>query len=153
MRYLSDVNGKPLQRFATGTFGCWPLFALPNRGAAKIWRRNRLNKWTARVDRSKGPAKFWLSSKWWACPWLTANIWPGRSGLSSKHALDNCLLLLFPHNFVCFYFLWQIAEFNDLNSSMNIFLLSTRAGGLGINLTAADTCILYDSDWVILFFL
>ncbi|CAN6196774.1 unnamed protein product [Urochloa humidicola] len=41
----------------------------------------------------------------------------------------------------------QIAEFNDLNSSMNIFLLSTRAGGLGINLTSADTCILYDSDW------
>ncbi|EER97913.1 hypothetical protein BDA96_02G022300 [Sorghum bicolor] len=41
----------------------------------------------------------------------------------------------------------QIAEFNDLNSSMRIFLLSTRAGGLGINLTSADTCILYDSDW------
>lgn len=28
-----------------------------------------------------------------------------------------------------------------------IFLLSTRAGGVGINLTAADTCIIYDSDW------
>merc|ERR1719222_1198830 len=26
-------------------------------------------------------------------------------------------------------------------------LLFTRAGGLGINLTAADTCIIYDSDW------
>ncbi|KAM0915050.1 hypothetical protein ACQ4PT_011086 [Festuca glaucescens] len=41
----------------------------------------------------------------------------------------------------------QIAEFNDLNSNMNVFILSTRAGGLGINLTSADTCILYDSDW------
>ncbi|XP_073296404.1 ATP-dependent DNA helicase DDM1-like [Primulina huaijiensis] len=41
----------------------------------------------------------------------------------------------------------QINEFNDGNSDYKIFLLSTRAGGLGINLTAADTCILYDSDW------
>ncbi|TKY70376.1 ATP-dependent DNA helicase DDM1 [Spatholobus suberectus] len=41
----------------------------------------------------------------------------------------------------------QIEEFNDTNSNCRIFLLSTRAGGLGINLTAADTCILYDSDW------
>ncbi|XP_019183028.1 PREDICTED: ATP-dependent DNA helicase DDM1 isoform X2 [Ipomoea nil] len=41
----------------------------------------------------------------------------------------------------------QINEFNDVNSTCRIFLLSTRAGGLGINLTAADTCILYDSDW------
>ncbi|KAK9669974.1 hypothetical protein RND81_13G167500 [Saponaria officinalis] len=42
----------------------------------------------------------------------------------------------------------QIQEFNDVDSNLRIFLLSTRAGGLGINLTAADTCILYDSDWV-----
>jgi DNA helicase INO80 len=28
-----------------------------------------------------------------------------------------------------------------------VFVLSTRAGGLGINLTAADTVIFYDSDW------
>lgn len=28
-----------------------------------------------------------------------------------------------------------------------IFILSTRAGGVGINLTAADTVIFYDSDW------
>ena len=27
------------------------------------------------------------------------------------------------------------------------FLLSTRAGGMGITLTAADTAIIYDSDW------
>ncbi|XWS45401.1 hypothetical protein CRYUN_Cryun15aG0133400 [Craigia yunnanensis] len=41
----------------------------------------------------------------------------------------------------------QIQEFNDVDSNYRIFILSTRAGGLGINLTAADTCILYDSDW------
>lgn len=34
------------------------------------------------------------------------------------------------------------------NEDKFVFLLSTRAGGLGINLTAADTVIIYDSDWV-----
>eukprot|EP01117_Protostelium_nocturnum_P001824 TRINITY_DN122_c0_g1_i4.p1 TRINITY_DN122_c0_g1~~TRINITY_DN122_c0_g1_i4.p1 ORF type:complete len:1325 (+),score=435.07 TRINITY_DN122_c0_g1_i4:289-4263(+) len=38
---------------------------------------------------------------------------------------------------------------NEFQTSNEIFafLLSTRAGGLGINLTAADTVIFYDSDW------
>jgi ATP-dependent DNA helicase len=40
----------------------------------------------------------------------------------------------------------QIKAFNT-DKSYKIFLLSTRAGGQGINLTAADTVILYDSDW------
>ena len=38
-------------------------------------------------------------------------------------------------------------EFNAPHSSKFCFLLSTRAGGLGINLQTADTVILYDSDW------
>ncbi|KAJ1555765.1 hypothetical protein HK405_013437 [Cladochytrium tenue] len=40
----------------------------------------------------------------------------------------------------------QIALFNQADGP-KLFLLSTRAGGLGINLTAADTVIIYDSDW------
>lgn len=41
----------------------------------------------------------------------------------------------------------RIDEFNDPTSDVFVFLISTRAGGLGINLTAADTVILFDSDW------
>ncbi|CAG8446300.1 12534_t:CDS:10 [Funneliformis mosseae] len=40
-----------------------------------------------------------------------------------------------------------IDEYNAPGSSKFIFLLTTRAGGLGINLTSADIVILYDSDW------
>jgi ATP-dependent DNA helicase len=41
----------------------------------------------------------------------------------------------------------SIDAFNAESSDVFVFLLSTRAGGLGINLTAADTAILFDSDW------
>lgn len=41
----------------------------------------------------------------------------------------------------------QINEFNEDDSKKFIFMLSTRAGGLGINLATADVVILYDSDW------
>ena len=41
----------------------------------------------------------------------------------------------------------QIADFCEPDSDKFVFLLSTRAGGLGINLATADTVVLYDSDW------
>ena len=37
----------------------------------------------------------------------------------------------------------MVADFQE-RSDIFVFLLSTRAGGLGINLTAADTVIFYD---------
>merc|ERR1719440_1424677 len=37
-------------------------------------------------------------------------------------------------------------EFNN-DANIDVFLLSTRAGGLGINLVSADTVIIFDSDW------
>ncbi|KAF7356732.1 hypothetical protein MVEN_01008100 [Mycena venus] len=40
-----------------------------------------------------------------------------------------------------------IDEYNKPGSEKFIFLLTTRAGGLGINLTTADIVVLYDSDW------
>ncbi|KAI6200928.1 hypothetical protein M3Y96_00786800 [Aphelenchoides besseyi] len=40
-----------------------------------------------------------------------------------------------------------IDRFNAPGAKQFVFLLSTRAGGLGINLATADTVIIYDSDW------
>uniref|UniRef100_A0A6B2EAH9 Putative chromodomain-helicase dna-binding protein n=1 Tax=Phlebotomus kandelakii TaxID=1109342 RepID=A0A6B2EAH9_9DIPT len=40
-----------------------------------------------------------------------------------------------------------LKRFNAKDSDYFVFLLSTRAGGLGLNLQAADTVIIFDSDW------
>lgn len=40
-----------------------------------------------------------------------------------------------------------IDQFNAENSTKFVFLLTTRAGGLGINLYTADSVVIFDSDW------
>ncbi|KAJ3768128.1 SNF2-family ATP dependent chromatin remodeling factor snf21 [Lentinula raphanica] len=40
-----------------------------------------------------------------------------------------------------------VTLFNAKESEYKVFILSTRAGGLGLNLQTADTVIIFDSDW------
>ena len=40
----------------------------------------------------------------------------------------------------------MIDDFNAPNSEYFVFLLTTRTGGMGINLTSADTIIIYDGE-------
>jgi chromodomain-helicase-DNA-binding protein 7 len=40
-----------------------------------------------------------------------------------------------------------IDRFNDKAGDVFIFLLTTKAGGVGINLASADTVVIFDSDW------
>jgi SWI/SNF-related matrix-associated actin-dependent regulator of chromatin subfamily A member 5 len=42
-----------------------------------------------------------------------------------------------------------IDEYNAPGSEKFVFLLTTRAGGLGINLVTADIVVLFDSDWYV----
>jgi SWI/SNF-related matrix-associated actin-dependent regulator of chromatin subfamily A member 5 len=42
-----------------------------------------------------------------------------------------------------------VAIDNKPGSEKFIFLLTMRAGGLGINLTVADVVVLYDNDWFV----
>lgn len=41
----------------------------------------------------------------------------------------------------------SIDRFNNNKDDFEVFLLSTKAGGIGINLTSARIVIIYDSDW------
>ncbi|KAK4048550.1 hypothetical protein OIV83_004718 [Microbotryomycetes sp. JL201] len=40
-----------------------------------------------------------------------------------------------------------VDQFNDLNGDVFVFILSTRAGGVGLNLTAANRVVIFDPNW------
>lgn len=58
----------------------------------------------------------------------------------------TCSMLIFSLTFHT-YIVQLLNMIFSADSDRFVFLLCTRAGGLGINLTAADTVIIYDSDW------
>lgn len=66
---------------------------------------------------------------WWYS-WAAKVLWFDVSGTTKSE--DRAALL---------------KKFNEEGSQYFIFLLSTRAGGLGLNLQAADTVVIFDSDW------
>lgn len=41
----------------------------------------------------------------------------------------------------------EVAEHFNNDCTVDVLLLTTRVGGLGLNLTGADTVIFYDHDW------
>lgn len=59
--------------------------------------------------------------------------------------IQRTLLLIC--NSVLFYSRQSLIDEFSSDSSIFVFILSTRAGGLGINLTAADTVIIHDIDF------
>ena len=64
------------------------------------------------------------------CEYLGYKYEKGRCGVSSGQTRQEA-----------------IDSFKSPNAERFIFLLSTQAGGLGINMATADTVIVYDSDW------
>ena len=68
-------------------------------------------------------------------------------------AIDRCVLAVWCRcPCLCSWVLTNLCvcarnRFSDPASEAFVFMLSTRAGGVGINLTAADTVIIFDCDW------
>lgn len=40
-----------------------------------------------------------------------------------------------------------VDEFNSAEGNVDVFLISTKAGGVGLNLTAANRVVLFDPNW------
>lgn len=61
----------------------------------------------------------------------------------------HSFLFFFGHLFItsCIGFAECFERFSDPDSPEKVFVLSTKAGGHGLNLQVSDTVIIFDSDW------
>lgn len=69
------------------------------------------------------------------------------SSLNSQEAELSCLMMM---TIPCCSFLFPpqaLMERFNADRRIFCFILSTRSGGVGVNLTGADTVVFYDSDW------
>jgi hypothetical protein len=90
---------------------------------------------------------------------IDGSIQVGSTTLAFRFSQSLLALSLLPHiHSLCIAFLRSlpyqgherqavIDRFCRPKSNVFVMMLSTKAGGVGINLTAADTVIIYDSDW------
>lgn len=67
---------------------------------------------------------------------------------------STVILLYMPKHFFVLYlgmflfsYLQYLMDRFNADSRIFCFILSTRSGGVGVNLTGADTVVFYDSDW------
>lgn len=64
-----------------------------------------------------------------------------------KMVSHSCAILPFYHSDGVYSFVLQCEEFNDPTSSLVAFLLSSKAGGCGLNLIGGNRLVLFDPDW------
>ena len=150
---VDRFNGESVDRF-NGQWECWPLqwsvralTASTVRALTASMVSESVDRFNGEsVDRFNGQWECWPLQRWerWPLQWsvraLTASIVSesvdrdkGRS-----RRLIRCPVLRPVNCTFC------VAA---PGSPQFVFLLSTKAGGLGLNLATADTVIIYDMDW------
>jgi hypothetical protein len=73
-------------------------------------------------------------------------VLPQRHEVLCMHAKTAAASLLIKHMRAGLLLQVMMQRFNS-DTKYFVFILSTRSGGVGINLTGADTVVFYDSDW------